>query len=156
MEKDLLRWCLDPNDLRFQLFFFKLWMLTFCVNSAPVHCLRDLQTSLLNNFFIKNKSHGTIYTFKNYFVTAFSVFSCIQIDPKCSHSSIWFGTWNKTFPATSLRSFALVSNLTSLPEQCSHRGKNILCIPCMIYTFMRNLCVKSNSTCNTLSQILAN
>ena len=40
-------------------------------------CIRalftDLQTSLFNNFFIKNWSHGTIHTFKNYFVTVFSV-----------------------------------------------------------------------------------
>ena len=37
-------------------------------------------------FFIKNGSHGTIYTFKNYFTTVFSVFSfnkisSIQINP---------------------------------------------------------------------------
>ena len=46
----------------------------------------DPQTSLFNNFFIKNGSHGTIYTFKNYFTTVFSVFSfskisSIQTDP---------------------------------------------------------------------------
>ena len=47
----------------------------------------DPQISLFSNFFIKNGSHGTIYTFKNYFTTVFfsfqfSVFSCIQTDPK--------------------------------------------------------------------------
>ena len=42
---------------------------------GPVHYLRDPQTSLFSNFFIKNGSHSTIYTFKNYFVTVFSVFS---------------------------------------------------------------------------------
>ena len=49
----------------------------------------DPQISLLNNFFIKNGSHGTIHTFKNYFATVFfnfqfqfSVFSCIQTDSK--------------------------------------------------------------------------
>ena len=31
-----------------------------------------------NKIFIKNGSHGTIYTFKNYFVTVFSVFSFQQ------------------------------------------------------------------------------
>ena len=31
------------------------------------------QISLFNNFFIKIESHNTIYTFKNYFVTVFSV-----------------------------------------------------------------------------------
>ena len=34
-----------------------------------------LQISLFSNFFIKNWSYGTIHTFKNYFVTVFSVFS---------------------------------------------------------------------------------
>ena len=33
----------------------------------------DLQISFFNNFFIKNGSHGTIHTFKNYFTTTFSV-----------------------------------------------------------------------------------
>ena len=49
----------------------------------------DPQISLFSNFFIKNRSHGTIYTFKYYFATVFfsfqfqfSVFSCIQTDPK--------------------------------------------------------------------------
>ena len=35
----------------------------------------DPQTSLFSNFFIKNGSHGTIHTFKNYFDTVFLVFS---------------------------------------------------------------------------------
>ena len=33
----------------------------------------DSQISLFSNFFIKNRSHDTIHTFKNYFVTVFSV-----------------------------------------------------------------------------------
>ena len=54
-------------------------------------CIRALfmepQISLFSNFFIKNGSHGTIHTFKNYFVTVFSVFSFskisyIQTDPR--------------------------------------------------------------------------
>ena len=44
------------------------------------------QISFLINFFIKNRSHGIIHTFKNYFAIVFSVFSfskisSIQIDP---------------------------------------------------------------------------
>ena len=35
----------------------------------------DPQISFFINFFIKNESHSTIHTFKNYFVTVFSVFS---------------------------------------------------------------------------------
>ena len=46
----------------------------------------DPQIPLFSNFFIKNGSHGTIHTFKNYFATVFSVFSLskinsIQTDP---------------------------------------------------------------------------
>ena len=40
-----------------------------------VYCSRDPQISLFSNFFIKNESHDTIHTFKNYFVTVFLVFS---------------------------------------------------------------------------------
>ena len=74
--------CLDSNDcgvcvfvLHFLSFFFiQLAMVDkSTVNSASVHCLRVLQITLFSNFFIKNGSHGTIYTFKNYFPTVFSV-----------------------------------------------------------------------------------
>ena len=81
----------DILRLRFSLFFFffsRDWWL-FCMNNAPVHCSWDPQTSLFNNFLIKNGSHGTIHTFKNYFATIFSVFNfqllvfnCIQTDLK--------------------------------------------------------------------------
>ena len=76
--------------MRFQFFFFFLLqphLLTkSVVNRASVHCLWDPQITLFSNFFIKNGSHDIIYTFKNYFVTVFSVFnfskiSSIQTDP---------------------------------------------------------------------------
>ena len=35
----------------------------------------DPQIPLFSHFFIKNGSHNTIYTFKNYFIRVFSVFS---------------------------------------------------------------------------------
>ena len=62
-------------------FFFKSQLLTFlqctvhisATQVGPVHYSRDPQTSLLSNFFIKNGSHGTIYTFKNYFTIVFLV-----------------------------------------------------------------------------------
>ena len=54
----------------------KGWL--FPVNSA---LFMDPQISLFSNFFIKNGSHGTIYTFKNYFATVFSVFSFSKISP---------------------------------------------------------------------------
>ena len=46
----------------------------------------DSQILIFNNFFIKNGSHDTIHTFKNYFVTVFSVsvtISLIQMNPLC-------------------------------------------------------------------------
>ena len=52
----------------FHLFFFFFWSVFSW----------DPQTSFFNYFFIKNESHNTIYTFKNYFVTVFSVFSIQQ------------------------------------------------------------------------------
>ena len=60
-----------------------------------VYCSRDPQISLFSNFFIKNGSHDTIHTFKNYFVTVFSVFS-FSINkfnpngPYISHSCLVF------------------------------------------------------------------
>ena len=76
-------------------FFFQSVVVYFStVNSVRVHYLRDLQTSLFSNFFIKNGSHSIIYTFKNYFATVFLVFSkiiCIQMDQlhNFSHKSGW-------------------------------------------------------------------
>ena len=68
--------------LAFYIFFFFgsvfSVFLTLCHTSGSVHCSRDLQTSFFSNFFIKNWFHGTIHTFKNYFITIFSVFSKIS------------------------------------------------------------------------------
>ena len=92
-----LRWYLDTDETKhvcicvcvsFSLFFCALrnaFQLKSSLSVGPVHCLRDPQTSLFSNFFIKNWFHDTIHTFKNYFVTVFSVFSKIsdiQTDPK--------------------------------------------------------------------------
>ena len=44
------------------------------------------------NIYIKNRSHGTIHIFKNYFAIVFSVFnkiSCIQTDPKKWKRGCW-------------------------------------------------------------------
>ena len=62
----------------------KCWL--FCSKQCISVLFMDPQIPLFSNFFIKNGSHGTIYTFKNYFTTVFSVFSfskisSIQIDP---------------------------------------------------------------------------
>ena len=67
---------------------YKVWLFYF-FQPISTHCalFMDPQILLFSNFFIKNRSHGTIYTFKNYFATVFFsfqfqflVFSCIQTD----------------------------------------------------------------------------
>ena len=45
---------------------------------GPIHCSRDPQTSFFTQTFIKNGSHVTIHTFKNYFTTVFSIFNFKQ------------------------------------------------------------------------------
>ena len=65
----------------------------FSVNQWVRALFMDPQISFFINFFIKNGSHSTIHTFKNYFTTVFSVFSfskisSIQTDPKCGQWSI--------------------------------------------------------------------
>ena len=47
-------------------------MLTFLQQTVHHVLFMDPQISLFSNFFIKNGSHGTIYTFKNYFATVIS------------------------------------------------------------------------------------
>ena len=51
----------------------KCWI--FCSKQYINVLFIDSQIPLFSNFFIKNGFHGTIYIFKNYFVTVFSVFS---------------------------------------------------------------------------------
>ena len=67
------------------LFFFfsqNVWLFnqfsTICESRA---LFTDPQISLFNNFFIKNGFHGTIYTFKNYFVTVFFSFQLYPNGP---------------------------------------------------------------------------
>ena len=68
------------KHLCFQPFFFFFLAAQFDFSTTqvyPVYYSQDLQTSLFSNFFIKNGFHSTIYIFKNYFATMFSVFSYI-------------------------------------------------------------------------------
>ena len=55
--------------------FFESKYLTFSMNSAWCALFTDPQILLFSNFFIKNRSHDTIHTFKNYFATVFFSFS---------------------------------------------------------------------------------
>ena len=54
-----------------------LWAVAVTFDRKQCICalFMDPQITFFNNFFIKNGSHNTIYTFKNYFATVFSVFS---------------------------------------------------------------------------------
>ena len=55
---------------------------------GPMHYSRDPQASFFNKIFIKNGSHSTIHTFKNYFATIFSVFSKISISKRTRNLSL--------------------------------------------------------------------
>ena len=62
----------------FSLFFFFFFFQAAVVDQdfhEQCFCVlfMDPQITLFSNFFIKNESHSTIYTFKNYFVIVFSV-----------------------------------------------------------------------------------
>ena len=61
----------------FLFFFFFLGSAAIVDFVSNKQCIRILftvsQITLFNNFFIKNGSHNTIYTFKTYFPTVFSV-----------------------------------------------------------------------------------
>ena len=64
--------------LSFFFFFFSFqspWLTRSSVNSVLMYSSWTSQTPFFINFFIKNWSHRTINTFKNYFTTVFSVFS---------------------------------------------------------------------------------
>ena len=62
-------------ELRFSIFFFFLAVIVDFVNCKQyIRVLFTVpQITLFNHFFIKNGFHSTIYTFKNYFATLFSV-----------------------------------------------------------------------------------
>ena len=70
------RFLLNP-ELRFLIFFFFPLPAALFDQVNREQCTRALFTNpqilLFNNFFIKNGSHDTIHTFKNYFATVFSV-----------------------------------------------------------------------------------
>ena len=78
------------SSSRFLLFFFFFFsafvdfggqiLLLWTVYALFTHCAYTVH--VLKN--IKNGSHGTIYTFKNYFVTMFSVFSNNKFNPNTS------------------------------------------------------------------------
>ena len=62
-------------------------------NFHPIsaHCtlFTDPQISLFSNFFIKNRSHGTIHIFKNYFATVFFSFN-FQFSTVSKRTLYWY------------------------------------------------------------------
>ena len=69
------------DAFRLFFFFFPLHAFQLGDRSYCSHCVVTIHTLfrtvhvLFSHFFIKNSSHDIIHTFKNYFVTVFSVFS---------------------------------------------------------------------------------
>ena len=110
------------------LFFFQPAIVDF-VNCEQCICVLFTvpQITLFNNFFIKNGSHNTIYTFKNYFATVFSVsvfsFSKNKLNPNTpiyrSHTcSVIYPTENLLIYSTVnlLSRIHYLSSLTSVLE----------------------------------------
>ena len=64
---------LQYMSLWFFFFFFLIFFFFFI--AKDICSIYVSQTSFFSNFFIKNMSHDTIYTFKNYFATIFLVFN---------------------------------------------------------------------------------
>ena len=86
-----------------------------------IHALfTDSQISFFSNFFIKNGSHGTIHTFKNYFATVLSIFSCIQTDPEC----------NKLFSECKI---FLGENFFGKEKEEQNNGVNCASLACLYY-----------------------
>ena len=75
-------------------------MLTFLQQTVHHVLFMDPQIPLFSNFFIKNGSHDTIYTFKNYFATVISAIN-FQFQQ------------NKSYPNTPLVWTLLVKKLLS-------------------------------------------
>ena len=56
-------------------FFEKAFMWQWIISSGSRVPYMGLTNFFFNKIFIKNESNGTIYTFKNYFITVFLVFN---------------------------------------------------------------------------------
>ena len=103
--------------LFFFFFFFQPAIVDF-VNCEQCICVLFTvsQITLFSNFFIKNGSHNTIYTFKNYFATVFSVsvfsFSKNKLNPNTPYVNFYINyklTLNSSWkPYVHLRSATLI------------------------------------------------
>ena len=75
----------------FFFFFFTLRGTFQCFLMNSVYYLWNPQTFFFNKIFIKNRSYGTIHTFKNYFTIMFSVFN-FQQNKRYSNGSVHLET----------------------------------------------------------------
>ena len=80
---------LFPACLRFPLLHFYLllffWQALKCIVQHCSGTVYRTHNYFIEKKYIKNGSHDTIHTFKNYFATIFSIFSkisCIQMNPQ--------------------------------------------------------------------------
>ena len=90
----------------FLFFFSKPQLLTKCFRAL----FMDSQITLFNNFFfIKNGSHSTIYTFKNYFTTVFSVSAKAQFK-WTSYKNLKFENLQKKIVKLHVLNFFFVDN----------------------------------------------
>ena len=128
-------------DLRL-LFMHCAWTVTakfdFSYLFQPINAHRALfmnpQISLFSNFFIKNESHGTIHTFKNYFATVFFNFQfstvskrtliCEYIFLSLSPLSFPILLLSKTLPLKLLLSYlsSFIESTSSPPLHCQWQG----------------------------------
>ena len=102
----------------FSFFFSKPQLLTKCFRAL----FMDSQITLFNNFFfIKNGSHSTIYTFKNYFTTVFSVlvfkFSKNKLNPNRPYANA-LAPFGKKVPWRIRGICSEILNLISLIPGC--------------------------------------
>ena len=80
MSNYTLNECLDPDEMHvLRFFFFFPERVSALGDKSTVHALLSTIYVLFSTVHrlknIKNMSYGTIHTFKNYFVTVFSIFS---------------------------------------------------------------------------------
>ena len=119
----------------FLFFFFQPLIVDF-VNCEQCICVLFTvpQITLFSNFFIKNGSHNTIYTFKNYFATVFSVsvfsFSKNKLNPNTPY--IWV-----------LKKSKLLSNKIT---KYSRIIWELLVTKCTIYIYIYNFHCAFNET----------
>ena len=116
-------------------FFFnrKVWLFNpFSSTCGSRALFTDLQILLFSNFFIKNRSHGIIYTFKNYFVTVFFSFQFSVVSKRILRILKWLN-W-----------YLVLNNISRKKEIESKKKKNLFS-NCHQFSFQKK--VSKNRFC---------